>query len=89
MVTVKVFGTLSLDLGITSLELDLAGGTLADLIEQMANRYGTKVKEELMDKEGNLDYAYGIFCAGEKLNYLSTRIRDGAELVIVNMLGGG
>ncbi len=89
MVTVKVFGTLRLDLGQSSFELNLTGSTLANIIDEMADRYGVKVREELLDGEGNLDYAYGIFCAGEKVNDLATRIQDGTELVIVNMIGGG
>ena len=89
MIIVKIFGTLGLDLGQNEAELDLAGGTLADVIDQLASRYGIKVKEELLDEEGNLDSAYGVFSAEEQLDDLATRIEDGAEVVIVNVAGGG
>lgn len=89
MVTVKLFGTLSLDLGQSSLELDLTGSTLAEVIDEMADQHGSKVREELLDEDGNLDFAYGIFCDGEKINYLDSPIQNGTELVIVNMMGGG
>ena len=96
MVTVKIYGPLGSDLdksrfnGYLTVKLDLAGSTLADVIDQLAARYGVKVKEELLDEEGNLDYAYGIFFGdGERVPDLSTRIEDGAELVIMIMMGGG
>ncbi|MFC1943275.1 MoaD/ThiS family protein [Chloroflexota bacterium] len=96
MVTVKIMGPLGSDLdqsrfnSYLTVELDLAGSTLADVIDQLAARYGVKVKEELLDEEGNLDYAYGIFFGdGERVADLTTQIEDGAELVILIMLGGG
>ena len=88
MVKVKIYGTLALDLNESRIELKLTGNTLADVIDQMTAQYGSKVREELLDQEGSLDYAYGIFSDGERVN-LGTRIQDGSELVIVNMLGGG
>jgi len=89
VIIVKIFGTLGLDLGRSVFESDLAGGTLADVIDQMASRFGAKVKEELLDKEGNLDSAYGVFSNEEMLADLTTQVQDGAELVIINMAGGG
>lgn len=95
MITVKVLGPLGYDLDRSrfktdlTVKLDLTDSTLADIIDQMAARYGVKVKEELLDEEGNLDYAYGIFSDGERVPDLATRIQDGAELNIVIMMGGG
>ena len=96
MVTVKIYGPLGSDLdksrfdSYLTVKLDLAGSTLGNVIDQLAARYGVKVKEELLDEEGNLDYAYGIFFGdGERVPDLSTRIEDGAELYIMIMLGGG
>ncbi len=89
MVVVKFAGTLGLDLGQSGFELDLAGGTLADVIDQLIVRCGVKVREELLDEEGNLDYAYGIFSDGEKVDDLATQIQDGAELLVIDMIGGG
>jgi len=96
VVTVKIYGPLGSDLdksrfdSYLTVELDLAGSTLGNVIDQLAARYGVKVKEELLDEEDNLDYAYGIFFGdGERVPDLSTRIEDGAELYIMIMLGGG
>ncbi len=89
MIVVKFAGTLGLDLGQNGFELDLAGGTLADIIDQLIDRCGVKVREELLDEEGNLDYAYGIFSDGEKVGTLATQVQDGAELLVIDMIGGG
>ncbi len=96
MVTAKIYGPLGSDLdqsrfnSYLTVELDSADSTLADVIDQLTERYGVKVKEELLDAEGNLDYAYGVFFGdGERVPDLSARVEDGAELVMVVMLGGG
>jgi len=89
VITVRIFGTLGLDLGQNVAELDSVSSTLVDVIDQLVSRYGIKVREELLDEEGNLDSAYGVFCLGEQLDDLATWIEDGAELVIVNVAGGG
>ena len=95
MITVKVFAPLGYDLDQSrfksdlTVKLDSTGSTLADVIDQIAAKYGCKVKEELLDEEGNLDYAYGIFSDGERVADLATRIQDGAEVAIVMMMGGG
>ena len=95
MVTVKIFAPLGPELdqrGFKSnltVNLDLASGTLADVVKQLAAKYGAKVNEELLDEEGNLDYVYGIFSDGERIDGLATRIQDGAELDIIMMIGGG
>ena len=89
MIVVKFAGTLGLDLGQSGFELDLAGGTLADVIDHLIARCGNKVREELLDEEGNLEYAYGMFRDGEKVDNLATQIEDGAELLVIDMIGAG
>jgi molybdopterin converting factor small subunit len=90
VVVVKFTGTLGIDLGMGAFELDLAGGTLADVIDLLIAQCGVKVREELLDADGNLDYAYGIYSSdGEKVDDLTTRVQNGAELLVINMIGGG
>lgn len=86
---VKFFGTLRQDLGVDRVELREIPRTLGDLIEQLASRYGPRVKEELLDEEGNLDYAYAIFIDGERAGDLSAPLREVSEVVITGMLAGG
>ena len=95
MTEVKIYGPLGFDLdkskfnSYLTVKLDSGDNTLADVIDQLTARYGVKVKEELLDADGNLDYAYGIFSEGERVPGLSAQVEDDAELIIVVMLGGG
>jgi hypothetical protein len=95
MPEVKIYGPLGFDLdkskfnSYLTVKLESGDNTLADVIDQLTARYGVKVKEELLDAEGNLDHAYGIFNDGERVPGLSAQIEDDAELVVVVMLGGG
>jgi len=95
MITVKVFAPLGYDMDRSgfntnlTVKLESTDTILSDIIDQMATRYGLKVKEELLDEEGNLDYAYGIFSDGIRVADLTTLIQDGAEVDIVMMMGGG
>lgn len=86
---VKFFGTLRQDLGVDRVKLREIPRTLGDLIEQLASRYGPRVKEELLDEGGNLDYAYAIFIDGERAGDLSAPLRKVSEVVITGMLAGG
>lgn len=89
MVYIRIYGVLSKDIGRSHVEVAFGGSTLADLVDQMAGQYGPAVKSELLDEEGNLDFAYGVFKAGDRIMDLKATVEDGAEIVIVNMLGGG
>jgi len=95
MPEVKIYGPLGFDLdkskfnSYLTVKLESGDNTLADVIDQLTARYGVKVKEELLDAEGNLDHAYGIFNDGERVPGLSAQVEDDAELVVVVMLGGG
>ena len=94
MITVKVFAPLGYDLDRSrfntdlTVKLDLTDATLAEVIDQMVAQYGVKVKDELLDEEGNLDYIYGIFSDEARVADLDTRIQDGSEVDIVMMMGG-
>ncbi|MBI4301537.1 MAG: MoaD/ThiS family protein [Chloroflexi bacterium] len=88
-ITIKVFGMLRSILGEASLVLDPPPATVHQLLNELSVRYGERVREELLDEGGNLDYAYGIFVAGEKLNNLSAKIEDGVEVVIASIIAGG
>ncbi len=88
-VTVRAFGVFSSILGNSKLVLPFAGNTVGDLINKLATQCGEKVREELLDEEGNLDYSYILLTEGERLSGLSAKIEDGDEIVIATMLGGG
>lgn len=88
-VTIKVFGTFRSIVGNGEITLDLRGCTLQELINELATLYGDKVREEVLDEQGNLDYVHIFFVDGRRLHSLSDTIKDGSEVVITNMFGAG
>lgn len=87
--TVKVLGTLREVLGGKELALDFSGGTISDVIELLSARYGPKIKTELLDEQGNLDLSYVILAGNRRLTSLADEVRDGDEIVIMNVIAGG
>ncbi|MEW5898448.1 MAG: MoaD/ThiS family protein [Bacillota bacterium] len=63
------------------------GEVLAALI-----RLHPALKDELLDEEGKLDYFYQIILNGDKVEWeqiSSQPVKDGDEIVIFGVLGGG
>ncbi|MFQ5826494.1 MAG: MoaD/ThiS family protein [Dehalococcoidia bacterium] len=89
VIRVKAHGLLRAVLGDREVAVSPAGNTLGDLIEQLATQFGAKVKEELFDEEGNLDYSHAFFVRGERRSNLSDKIEDGDEVVVTSIIGGG
>ena len=88
-VIVNLYGLLRVLMGRQEMELPWKGGTLGEMIAQMADQYGKVVREELFDEKGELDRAYAVFIKGERVDDLSVRIEEGNEVVITSMLAGG
>ena len=88
-VIVKIFGILRIDLGEKQIELEWKSGTLQDMILHLATRHGEAISQELFDVNGELDRAYAIFIKGERVDDLSTIIKDRDEVIITSMLAGG
>lgn len=84
-----MFGRLRDLVGVSEAELEFNGKTLGDLIEALAVRLGEKIKEELVDEDGRIDYAYALFRSGERVWELTSPVNDGDEITITNMLAGG
>lgn len=88
-VHLKVYGILRGITGELPESLDVTGHTIADLINLLANKYGQKIKDELLDEKGELDFAYALFIKGERKTDIQTSIQEGDKIVITNILGGG
>ncbi len=88
-VTVRVYGVLRSILGESRLEVSLAGSSVGDLIDELAAKYGDKVRQELLDEDGSLDCAYLFFVGGESVHSLSQGLENGDEVVITTMIAGG
>ena len=87
--SVNLYGLLRVLIGRQEMELPWQGGTLREMIAQMADQYGKVVRDELLDEKGELDRAYAVFIKGERVDDLSVRIEEGNEVVITSMLAGG
>lgn len=88
-VHLKVYGVLRGITGELPESIDISGPTVADLINHLASKYGQKIKDELLDEKGELDFAYALFVKGERKTDIRTPIQDGDKIVITNILGGG
>ena len=89
VVTVRVYGMLRSILGESRLEVNLSGSSLGDLIDELAAKYGDKIKYELLDEDGSLDPAYLFFVGGESVHSRSQELEDGGEVVIAATFAGG
>lgn len=88
-VTIRFFGTLKTILNQDEIRVELASATLLELINLLATRYDRRIKEEMLDEDGRLDFSYAVFIAGERAADLDTVIKDGAALTVTSMLAGG
>jgi sulfur carrier protein ThiS len=73
--------------------VEFKGGTVADLVEQLAERFGAEDRGMLLDGEGQLDPTIQVmvneegFLAREELN--KRVLRDGDRVRFVLIVGGG
>ena len=93
-ITVESLGlpTLSTVIG-KKAELDSKGGTVADLVNQLVVRFGSKAREVLLDSEGQLDLTIQVmvndegFLAREDLP--KRELKDGDRIRFMLLVGGG
>jgi sulfur carrier protein ThiS len=93
-ITIESLGlpTLSAVIG-KKAELDLKGGTVADLVDQLVGRFGPKARELLLDREGQLDLTIQVmlndegFLAREDLG--RRELKEGDRVRFMLLVGGG
>ncbi|HUU00053.1 MAG TPA: MoaD/ThiS family protein [Myxococcota bacterium] len=79
-------------LGKKSIVIDFPGQTVADLIEQIATRYGPDVRGFLLDESGNLDMHFRVLLNGKDWvarEEMDRRLQEGDSLRIMMLVGGG
>lgn len=74
-----------------TIEIEFAGWTPADLISELATRYGPKLSKFLLDESGRLDMSFQVVLNGEWLprEQLDRTLKNGDHLAIVMLVGGG
>jgi len=79
-------------LGGKRVEVDFPGGTVADLVDYLAERYGRAAGEALLDEDGNLDSIIQILINEEKWvvhDDLDVPLQDGDSVIMMLLVVGG
>ncbi len=72
-------------------EVQLAGGSVREILENLVNSY-PGIRERLMDEKGEVRRFINIYVNEEDIRFLDgthTRIKDGDELSIIPAIAGG
>ena len=84
--------TLSKLIGKTS-HLEMADGTVADLIARIVDRHGGQARKILLDQTGQLDLAIQVIVNDEGFlprdQYLKRILKDGDSVKFMLLVGGG
>ena len=81
----------STDIGLTEIHYSNVN-TLDDIINQFMNEYGKRLRKSFVDSSGNLESHVVILVNGRNylfLDGLSTKLKDGDQIVISPPLIGG
>ncbi|TAK27708.1 MAG: hypothetical protein EPO21_23540 [Chloroflexota bacterium] len=88
-VKIRVYGLLRTMIEESPFSVEFPGGSLADLVERLSRERSEEFRKELLDEEGNLDYAYMVIVSGERVTDIAAPIKPDDEVVITSMLAGG
>ena len=84
--------TLSKLIGKTT-RIDLADGTVADVISHIVDRNGQPARKVLLDQKGNLDLAIQVMVNDEGFlrrdEYSTRSLKDGDKVKFMLLVGGG
>ena len=74
-------------------QLDMADGTLADLVARIVDRHGRPAVKILLDQEGQLDMAIQVMVNEEgflpRSDYSRRILKDGDSVKFMLLVGGG
>lgn len=74
-------------------ELDVKGGTVADLVAQLVGRFGPKARRLLLDGEGRLDPTIQVMVNDEgfisREDLPRRELKDGDRIRFMLLVGGG
>ena len=74
-------------------QLEMAEGTLVDLIARMVDRYGGQARKILLDQTGQLDMAIQVMINDEdflhRSEYSQRILKDGDSVKFMLLVGGG
>jgi MoaD family protein len=79
-------------MGGKELELQFAGDTVGELLDQLIRQYGRRAERELYDETGGLDPMVQVLVNGEQWitrECLGTELQEGDQVVLLMMMAGG
>jgi MoaD family protein len=79
-------------IGKKRLEVDFQGETVKDVIDELINRYGKKMRDAFYDAEGNFDMMIQITLNGKSFitaDKRNTPLKEGDSLIFMLLLAGG
>ena len=78
--------------GSKTITMDFTGQTAEDLILQITEKYGSKVKNFLLDETGRLDMMLKVLCNREEWiqsDQMQRPLKDGDHVTIMLLAAGG
>ncbi len=75
-----------------SISFDLSGQTVDDLINEMINKYGQKLRRFLFDDSGKLDRVFKIFLNKKewiRTDQMKKPLKDGDQVTLMMLVAGG
>jgi sulfur carrier protein ThiS len=74
-------------------QLEMADGTVADLVERIVSRHGPRARKILLDHSGQLDLAIQVMVNDEgfldRSEYAQRFLKDGDRVKLMLLVGGG
>ncbi len=75
------------------LQLEMAGGTLVDLVQRLVDRYGRRAADILLNREGRLAIEIQVMINDEgflpRSEYAERPLKDGDSVKFMLLVGGG
>ncbi len=84
--------TVSESIGKKKLEVNIPGGTVKAVIEELIRRYGNTVRDAFYDQSGNVDVMIQIALNGKSLissDRHNTLLKEGDSLIFMMLVPGG
>ena len=78
--------------GVKSLSLNFSGQTVDDLVNEIGNKYGEKVRRFFLDESGQLDRIFKILLNKKEWisrDQMNKILNEGDQVTIMMLVGGG
>ena len=73
-------------------ETEVSAGTLGELLDRLVEKYGEPFREIIFEESGDVNRYLNFYIKGSNVpgpSNMGTRLRDGDEVAILIIIGGG